>query len=37
LDAGVVRRGSVRDGIDTEQPFRTVNAVKAQPELASFR
>jgi hypothetical protein len=37
LDAGTMRRGTIRDGVDTEQLSRMVNAVKAQPELASFR
>jgi hypothetical protein len=32
-----MRRGTIRFGVDTEQLFRTRNAVKAQPELASFR
>jgi hypothetical protein len=32
-----MRRGTIRNGADTEQLFRTLNAVKAQPELASFR
>jgi uncharacterized OsmC-like protein len=28
---------TIRNGVDTEQLFGTLNAVKAQPELASFR
>ena len=32
-----MRRGTIRDGVDTEQLVGTRNAVKAQPELASFR
>ena len=32
-----MRRGTIRNGIETEQLFGTLNAVKLQPELASFR
>ena len=28
---------SVRNGVDTEQMFQTLDALKAQPELATFR
>jgi len=28
---------SVRNGVDTEQMFQTLDAIKAQPELATFR
>jgi hypothetical protein len=32
-----MRRGTIRNGVDTEQLFRTRNVLKTQPELASFR